>query len=500
MVIIDGRTDLEKFQQLRNYPEGTNLEFKSNLDLRNSRDKLNLVKDIVSMGNRPSGGYIILGLDDDANLVLEKGSIENRGLFDGASLGSMVRQYIEPEIHISSQFHEIDEYEIVVILVHAHQSGLPVPFSKDGQYQDARNRTKSVFREGDLVVREGPQNVAVRFKHWEELLASYAERIRVETRQNLDALVVQLAKSLTEQDATGRVISLPLSLEMPLEAFVNTVENQLLSGVSVRIEQFLQSLASSNLSQEKEELAIERVSVLAVQALWFQKQDVARSCVGYLVRSYSQGETSPEMKLQYATYAYIVGAFALRTQQWTFIRELVLQNYRDEFGTYVWASWIRHAQVAASRANLFPPQTGGMMITLARKILATQGTLRPDIDEDGLPAIEAISPDDELLNSLAQFDFLYCLLVEVEGKGMAGGYPASASGNQRRVDPILINISTDARVRHELFGQSDDLSIARGIRTVFNSARNESLRYAGYWSELPPSVGEFIGPLLGSEA
>lgn len=70
MIVVDGRTDVEKLRELLLEPEQTHLDFKTTVDLTNTKDKLEFVKDAVSMANRPPGGYIIVGAHEGGALAL----------------------------------------------------------------------------------------------------------------------------------------------------------------------------------------------------------------------------------------------------------------------------------------------------------------------------------------------------------------------------------------------------------------------------------------------
>lgn len=144
---------------------------KAELDLRAKQDQLNFVKDAVSMSNRPPGGYILVGVSDDGALTLPTGTIADRARFDGARLGDLIRKYIEGEIHVISQVHEVDGHEIVLIYLPHHRDGLPVPMSKLGQFAGPDSKQVLVFREGDVLVREGAKNTPLRHAHWNDLLS-----------------------------------------------------------------------------------------------------------------------------------------------------------------------------------------------------------------------------------------------------------------------------------------------------------------------------------------
>ena len=66
MIVVDGRTDIEKlFEILQTGGECSELDFKETLDFSKRIDELDFVKDAVSMFNRYPGGYIVVGVDDN---------------------------------------------------------------------------------------------------------------------------------------------------------------------------------------------------------------------------------------------------------------------------------------------------------------------------------------------------------------------------------------------------------------------------------------------------
>src|SRR5271163_4248465 len=122
-VVPDGRTDYDKLRELLGETEGNRLDFKASVNLDDKFDKLKLVKDMVAMSNRPPGGYILIGADDDGKPCMLTGTIADRRRFDGARLGDLVRSNIEGQINIRSQVHDHDGNEIVLIWI--EKTGLP---------------------------------------------------------------------------------------------------------------------------------------------------------------------------------------------------------------------------------------------------------------------------------------------------------------------------------------------------------------------------------------
>ncbi|SBS78318.1 Putative transcriptional regulator with HTH domain (fragment) [uncultured Mycobacterium sp.] len=106
VVVPDGRVDYDKLLELLADVEGNHLDFKATVDMDEKADQLKLIKDMITMSNRPPGGYILIGVSDRGTPCMPEGSITDRRRYDGARLGDLVRPYIEGQIHIRSQIHD----------------------------------------------------------------------------------------------------------------------------------------------------------------------------------------------------------------------------------------------------------------------------------------------------------------------------------------------------------------------------------------------------------
>jgi predicted HTH transcriptional regulator len=98
--------------------EETHLDFKASVDFANTKDRVEFVKDAVTMANRPPGGYIIIGVDNSGSPCISAGTLPKPRQFDGANLNQQVRKFIEAETHIVSQIHEIDGHDFVLVWIH----------------------------------------------------------------------------------------------------------------------------------------------------------------------------------------------------------------------------------------------------------------------------------------------------------------------------------------------------------------------------------------------
>lgn len=228
MIVPDGHTDPEKLRQLLTAAEETHLDFKASVDFQNTKDRIEFVKDAVTMANRPPGGYIVIGVDDNGSPCIPAGTLANPRQFDGANLNQQVRKYIEGETHIVSQTHQHDGHDFVLVWIPHHRDGLPVPMKATGQYLDERGRDKVVFREGDVLVREGAANIPLRHVHWREILAEHDDRIRAEAEKTAQAMLRAFLQERA-QAASPRTPT-PLLMDMDNDTFGRAVAEHLEAG------------------------------------------------------------------------------------------------------------------------------------------------------------------------------------------------------------------------------------------------------------------------------
>ncbi|WP_181282161.1 AlbA family DNA-binding domain-containing protein [Arthrobacter woluwensis] len=491
MIVSDGRTDREKLLELLQAPEETHLEFKAQLDLAHKLEQLKFVKDAVAMSNRPDGGYILVGVSDDGTPVIPAGKIPNRDRYDSARLGDMILKYIDGEIHPVSQIHEVNGCEVVLIYLPHHRDGLPVPMKRVGEYQEPGGNKTVVFREGEVVVRQGARNIPLRHVHWTDLLSRRDERLRNEARTQVDSLIAAVAAALRPGGLEPAHV--PLSIDMGDDAFREAVISHLEAANDIRIRQFLGQASAAASSPQRSREALDKITVLAAQAMYFEKETLVAKAIENLTTAYGTLDVSDdETRLEFITRAYALGGLAVRLQQWQVVHDLVVRPYPRSGQGFVYSSWVRHGQVQASRAKLFPEGKGGMMISAARELLIEQYSMRPDIPDNMLPSPGDMTDNDVLFNSLCQFDILYCMVVEAEGQHQGGAYPAAASMNQERANPAFEVVATSETARAQMFPTSDDDKIAQAMKEVFTLAKDQSHNFGGWWWSLPQEAQQFI--------
>lgn len=500
MIVLDGRNDREKLTELLAAGEQTHLDYKEILDLTQAKDKLNLVKDLVVLSNRPGGGYLLVGVKDDGTPCTPTGTLD-RKRFDGANLGQLVRGYIEGQVHINSQVYEFDDgNEVIVIQVDGHRDGLPVPLAKLGQYTDpTAGRQVVVFRPGDVPIREGSQNVPLRHSHWADILKEHDRLIRAQALENSQELIREIVSQMRTGGVAGAPVA-PLTVGMDQSAFGESVLLNFESGSAVRIKQFLHQARQTALSPASEkdavEEALDRIAELAALGIYYEHLDEAKDAIDALYSIYLDvaRKFGPAQDLvAILARVYCLGSLAVRLGQGTMVNHIVQKPVSVPAGdSYVYSSWLRHGQVEGSRKGLFPKGKGGMLISQARDLAATHPSLRPDVPDEIVVPAENLDHDDVLLNSLCQFDLAYCVIARAEGDGQAKGYPTCAAFHELRSAPLMEIIASDDSVRADLFPESSDEAVAQALLDVVSMAEKESWGYGGHWDGLTPAAQRFV--------
>lgn len=524
MIVVDGRTDEEKLLELLGGgAEETALDFKSTLDLsgRASKDSVEFAKDAITMGNLPTGGYIVVGVGDDGQPAHEHAAVEP-AQFDSAALRAKVARFVEAPVSIVSQSHQVDGRAIILVYVAPNPDGLPVPTSSIGQYNDSTGRSVTVFREGEVLIREGTSNVRLRYAHWHGLLERYRNQVREEARRDSDDLIRRVVAGLRDGDGAGggAATRIPLDSGMDGETLSQALVVAFDSGSTVRVQQFLNDAtirAGSGPVEERDQrlAALDQIASVACQSVLYRQDEVYRSAIAGLERAYLSRGLANEYNVrlhgddrdraQHYLDVFVrvlaIGALVVRRQQWDLLSELAVRPIKQ--GSSDWPTWLRHAVTMAARANLMREAagnaSGGEVLSLTRALVAANPSLRPDYGPDvPLSEATALAQDDWLLNSLCEFDLWWCLLAVASSpdtrRESAAFYPSCAAFHQPRSQPTLSRIATEQETRRVAFRDVSDEVIANAMVVVVDVAVGQSHQYGGWWDGLSadPAVAAFV--------
>ena len=132
------------------------------------------------------------------------------------------------------------------------------------------------------------------------------------------------------------------------------------------------------------------------------------------------------------------------------------------------------------------PDGSGMMISAARQLATTNAAVRPDFPAD-LTTGDRNPAAEDLLDSLCQFDLLYCFVVAVGGQHDGGAYPAASWFEGRRSAPILTTL-LDPDARQLLFPDVADDVVSTSVKAVLQRATQEAAKHGIYWSSASHSA------------
>ena len=483
--------------------EHSSLDFKKELNLSEPVKKLDFVKDCAAMMNQPQGGYLVIGANDDGTPA--PGYLApTKEMFDSAALTEIVRPYVDAPIDIRAQVHTLqlagEPARMAVIYIAPPADGIPAVMAKDGITKAPSGTNITRFSRGTVYTREGTSNAVVTHKTWGNVLANFRSQQRAESRHDVDALIRRTLQMVGPTGATPMIVP---DLGMDAATFAETLSMTLAGGNFRALRKFLMTAKNAYIqgeSKEQEATALNRVAAVAIEAVIVgdvAAVKLAMDVLSNLYESYlltpgrTQGKQGAQAKwLDIVLRVMAVGASAVRNGQYETLPTIVLRSVGDS--VYSYRSWIRHAVTEASRAGLLvrsdETEKGGNLIAMSAALLSHSPDLRPDMQ-----VADEGESGEAFLDSLCQFDFLWCCLSlasNEDASSSAAYYPSCAAYHQRRIMPALHVLESKPEVRAEIFEDIPNQKIADSILEVIEMAKEQSWNYGGWWGgrrELDPT-------------
>lgn len=425
-----------------------------------------------------------------------------------------VETYVDSPVNITSAVHSHESgRKVAVIYVHPTHSAYPAIATKEGSYQNGERRYTE-FRRGDILIREGTVNARVSLRTWPIALSRYQEMIKTEARKDIDQLIHSVVEALNGNGNGNSPVA--LALDMEDESFTSSVEAAIDTENTTALRRFTTAAGRVIRSTYKDptddarQTALDRLTEYIAVALENERDDLAQRGIEALYEAYmaplkDKGADATRVSsnvvetarywLDFMVRIYAIGALAVRLGRWNVLRPLVLQKVGDE--TFHYVSWLRHGVVEAARAELLSRKgdTGpraGAVISLGLELCTKIPALRPDVYFDLEKHQILPSP---VLDSLCEFDVLYCLIAASVSESQGFGYdfyPASVSFKQDRVDPILEHLVADTQMRDALFPEEPNSTLAMALTGVMTVAANESGRSHSFWRGLHGATQLFV--------
>lgn len=467
--------------------ESAGLDYKATLDLRETRDLVEFVKDVGAM--QIEGGYIVVGADDQGQPVPPGVAAADLQLFDEANLRPKLAKWLPDGFEIRTASHTLADCTFVLIYVVPNPSGFSI-FKADGQYADGKG-TKNVFRKGDVFVRHGTSSErwvqADIDRIFERRVAGMKDAWRAERQADLEALVrAQQAQNLVQGPAAN------FNWRLDVETFDLAVTELLRADDDIPLRRMLNAAIADarpvieDSDLEELETLIARITTVIAQAVTYQRRRWVDDGLDSLGEIYRLGFDHSESTISKQTlwlvaleHLLALGALATRQADWITVRAIVVRPPGEPDDYY--ATWLRHALTEAARANILEEKS---LITLAAERAAQVPALRPDLSV----------VDDRLITSLCQFDFLAAVtIIGATGKlSSSNWYTNFARFYTGRVTPVAERLLSDEVMRATLFPESDD-DLAAALREIDRMASNEGWKYNGWhgWSR-DSTIGCFL--------
>lgn len=158
-ITLVSKESIIKIKDLELKSEISDLDYKEVYSISETKDKIEISKDILAFSNS-KGGYIIYGVNNDYEWI----GLDNRSDndTDEANISNVLDNYIDGHIEFITNTVEIEGLYFFIIYVFPNKN--ITPFKKDGQYnKTAWKQTKSknitVFKKGDVYCRRGSRSI-----------------------------------------------------------------------------------------------------------------------------------------------------------------------------------------------------------------------------------------------------------------------------------------------------------------------------------------------------
>jgi hypothetical protein len=496
-VVVEPVLSKEKLRELlAEGHEQSALDYKKILDLNDRRDIVELTKDVAAMQAEGAGGYIVIGADDQGNVVSDL-TPPLAALFDEAKLRAKLKRYIAEPFTVLTARYNVAGNEVVLLYIAPNPEGWCI-FIADGEYEHPPGSGKRVtrFRIGEVFVRRGTASDrwqdADRKRLVQQIVTRRKEEWRAEFRTELAAMNLGLSAQQLEQTPSSTV-----TWKLDAAGFAELVIELMRRRDDIPLQRMLNQVrsdASESLVKDFGELStlLDRLASFSALALTYEQPVSFERGVNTFVRIYELGVDqhgtrrsdvdAARLWLIVAARIYGLGGLAVRLRGWRAVRFLANRKPAGrDFSHY--ANWLRHAQVMASRGKILDDKENSGLIAHARNVVRSVDALRPDVPANS----EAV------LDSLCQFDALAGLAVIGERGRLGRGtyYPNFSRYYTHRTEPAFVTVVSDPAARDALF-VGDDALLATAINDMNQSALREGFSYDGWEGFDEEQVVQFL--------
>lgn len=459
-VVVDGDLSIEKVTALINLGrEEECLDYKEMFDFSSKstskKSKVDLVCDIVSMVNT-DGGYILIGVSQNENGTFSVKGVDQICLqrITQENIQTWLSSYIDSTPKILVKPIKYEGRDIITICT--FRTKIRIPFRCEGGYKSVNRNYVNKFSSGDLFVRHGAKSEKANYEDYVKM----SEKIREDERSKIlpatgsqneiierldiiikllggEALRVKAINILkgSEEDIEDRVANLLILknkilmrrlLKKEFDSIIKFLEDQ------KEVESYEELLENMNRTFVKFLMQLFAIWVTSIE---YKSLDLAECLVKSLHKLYYKTNMfNYRFKSNYIDQlwlqsriifiVYCLGAFAILKDKPEYAK--LLLNKGNPFNEY-WKkrSWFRYVLTMLARTK-----------RLEKNFCA----LAFDFVKDNSYIINMFEEEDEIINTLCQFDFLQCANNLLKRKDTDDYFPSFAGFNKYRIEPVIEKI------------------------------------------------------------
>lgn len=520
-IVVDGNISADKLLQLiRHNAEEDFLDYKLNYDHKDKKQKLELVRDLVSMANT-QGGYIVIGVGENKEVgtgFIPVGIDEEcqRGL-DITKIYDQLTPFIVPRLDIRLTIYSLPELEnnTFALIYVAQGTELPIIFEQDGSFQ-GKKRTETKFHKGDTYVRRGAASVRADQNDIRRFVSLIRRREKetwteeilglTDLKQRIEAVLAffsgQAAPDL--QQFRGPTFSEMMFYVDDL-VFDRHILDLLEIGNTIGLTRYLEEAwptfvanVNDNLSVDDSELErvkdnklrpiLDCLTAIAAIAVRYDRSELFSTAVDKLYEVFRHASelafpTPQHSELHYGTTwvweeitarVYALGALLVKMHRYTWIPVLSLRTMDTGATIY---SWMRFGGVMLSRAQRLDAPS---LCPLGISFIKESPLFRRLFGQN----------EDEIIDYTCQFDFLQGVHTLHAG---LNPYPSFGAYYNYHTVPIVRELIRDTPARQAIQGISDQ-ELAQIIDWLDEKAASAFFNFAGWdrgeWMD--PSIDEFL--------
>lgn len=440
----DGLVTYERLKHLLELREEfDDLDFKREWNVNGDHhDKF--LKTMAAMSSMKNGGYVIVGVSDDGEIVgLERNAVDDK-VFDPANLGSIYKKYTGND-GIRSDVHLHNEKHLGIIYV---------PRSPDffSVMEKPSRGTKDKFSQGDIFVRENTSNVKISKISANKLVEMIKQEVREETIKMLLSAGIDQRRSKDPIDFAQFVSTDSENQYKILQEKDGSEE------ISILGENLVELIFDSNEDFESDRTRNSLSTVLSF--LLVHDEEAFKKLISYTAERYNSDLTTSESDIGYrkAKIAFEIiviiealGSLAIRRNKFDLVKFLVDVPVHIE-GGYRYSSWLRHGIVMAARAGVISSSydnvsKGPILISKAAEEIKDVQGLRPESKN----SLDYERMKNSFLDSVVSFDLLWCMIVLDASKDESEYYPSWLFFEAERVVKIVRELSSNHLKRDLIF-------------------------------------------------